>query len=228
MVPLVSDVLLTSATLLNDSAQASFTNAVLFPYLKIAWDELREILEEHNIEITNAVSDALSIVVGVVDIGGNTGPPLPQNLVEIQALHERTSGTSEDYILMVKRTTLPKVVTLTNQLVWWAYEGQKIKFVGANVDRQVKIDYISNGLPDLEAVSSPITLINAKTALEFRTAGLAAEFIGENPTRADSLNNNASGALERALNINIKSEQSIITRRRPFRANYIRRGFGGR
>jgi hypothetical protein len=71
-------------------------------------------------------------------------------------------------------------------------------------------------------------LVNAKTALSFRVAGLASEFIGENPTRAESLNSNASNALERALNINIKSEQSIVTRRRPFRSGYVRRGFGGR
>lgn len=220
-----ADVMDDAAACMNDVSQTFFTDTVLLPYLKIAWQELREVCEENNVEVTNNVSSAVTLQVGQIDIGGQTGPPLPQNIVNPQTLWERLSGTTSDYTQMNKLEVLPKTNLLTNELIYWIWEQQIIKFIGANAIREVKIDYVSNGFPDIESANSIIQLINAKTALAYRTAGLAARYIGENSTRADELDADAVIAMERALNITVKGRQSIATRRRPFRASYHNRGF---
>jgi hypothetical protein len=71
-------------------------------------------------------------------------------------------------------------------------------------------------------VNLPFT--NITTYLEFKTAALCAMFIAENPTRAMTLNSEASLSLDRALGIPVKGEQSIVVRRRPFRYSYKHRG----
>jgi hypothetical protein len=65
---------------------------------------------------------------------------------------------------------------------------------------------------------------NAISPLAFKTASLCARFIGENPTRADSLQIEANTAYEYFLAILIKENQVNSSRRRPFMASYKIRG----
>jgi hypothetical protein len=50
-------------------------------------------------------------------------------------------------------------------------------------------------------------------------------FIGENETRAGSLEMLATQALDRELGIPIKGRQAIVTRRQPFMGSYKGRGY---
>lgn len=221
---LASDVLNSVRALLNDTNTQQFTNTYLLPYLNMAISELNEIAEQNNVQVTNATSVPVTIAVGVDNIGGSGGPDLPPNLIEIQQLYERTSGTSEDYTEIVRKNFLPETEILTNWLGVWAYENQIIKFLGALSIREVKIHYISSRVNAVTDGTNPISLINSESFLNYRTAALAAEFTGENKTRADSLNSNAGLALDRFLGIDSKARQTIMTRRRPFMARYKSRG----
>ena len=88
----------------------------------------------------------------------------------------------------------------------------------------MKIDYIRNLFTDVEDEESVLGVINCDSFLHYRIAGLCAEFIGENKTRADDLNTQAMGALERVTGIEAKGKQQIGTRHRPFRATWKSRG----
>lgn len=216
-----SDIFIDSQALLNDLENKQlFTNAALLPYLNIAMRELSEIYEENGLPSTKVSSTEINVRAGVLNIGGLNGPALPDDLVEINQLWERTFGTSVDYVKMSKRDYLPATPVITSYLQYYTWQKQVINFIGANADIGVKIDYIANVFPKVTDENSIIPIINSQTCLGFRTAGLAAEFIGENESRAASLNSNASSAVERLIGMGNNANQAIITRRRPFRANW--------
>ena len=221
------DVYARARGLLNDLDGNLFSDASLKPYLQTALDELSEMYEDNGLPLTDkATPTSLIINAGVTDIGGPTGPPLPVDLVEITALYERTGGTSQDFNLMRRMDFLPEYTIPTAYNIYWTWQQQFIHFLGATNQLEVKIEYVANVFPKILDLNTVIPIINAMNTLSFRTAGLAAEFIGENKERADSLNGQAGGALDRLMNLSIRGQQAITTRRRPFRANYKMRRQG--
>ena len=115
--------------------------------------------------------------------------------------------------------------TTTSKFSFYVWENQIIKFLPSNQSNDIKIDYIKDIFTPLVDETSLINVINAATFLEYRTAGLCAEFIERNLASANSLNTYAIMALDRATGIGVKGKQTILTRRRPFRAAYKKRGF---
>jgi len=218
-----------SAAFNNDVARSVYTYEAQLPYLKAAMKELREIFELNNVPITNKTSAEIDVDAGdtVIAFDVAPAPELPDDLIEIQQLWERNAGASQPYIPMIKQEFLPHYMEgqETNQFIWWTWNNQQIELLPSNMDNQIKIDYVSNIflMPDDE--NSIIGVINAESWLSYRTAALCAEFIGENKTRADALNINAGLAIDRATGISTKGKQAIVTRRRPFRASYKRRGW---
>lgn len=213
-----------SSALLNDQALSVYTYAVQIPYLNTALDELQEIFEQDNAETTNTLASAITVAAGTSQIALAS---LPSDLVEIQKLYERLSGTSDVYSEMTRMDWLPQDVVPTNELQWWTYQNQNINFIsgGATSARQVLIEYIGSLFTMVTTSTATINLNNARSFLAFRTAGLCAEFIGENPERANALNIDALLALDRIRALNTKGRQSIQTRRRPFNAGWKQRGW---
>ena len=209
-----------SAVLLNDSAKTVFTYTAQLPYFNMAQGELAELMELNNVPATNKRSTSITVAPSVTIIDFTTTPALPSDLVEIQQISERQNGTTVDYIPMTRREFLPPFVNQLSSLLWWAWLDQQIQFIGATLEVQLMLDYIATKLPAATTTTSPITLINASSFLQYRTAGLCAEFIGENPERAASLNNFATMAADRFLGIDTKGRQAISTRRRPFMSGY--------
>lgn len=210
--------------LLNDQDNAVFTSTVQLEYFKLAYEEIRQACEDHNIPITNKTSDAITILQGVTDIGGPTGPPLPRDLVEVLECWEIPAETSNDYMLMRRLQFLPKTSVLTSYLEVYQWAEQYIHFLGANGNIQVKLDYIATGMPDVTDENSVIKLKNAINFLKYKTAALCSMFIEENETRASVLNDLSVQAYDTLMGILIKNSQGIQTRRRPFMANYKNRG----
>lgn len=212
---------------LNDQIGAVFNDEVLAPALKSAYQELRMECEDNNIPYTNLTSSAITVPQGSTDIGGDTGPALPIDLIEIIEMYERVSGSGSDYKLMWRRNFLPKTDVQTTYLGVFTWQKQVVNFIGATGDVEVKIDYVGESLSRLIDKNSEIAIYNSCAFLWYRTAALAAEFIGENVTRAQSLNADALRCLETMENIGIKSQQSMPVRRQPFMSSYRQRGWQG-
>lgn len=219
----ISEVYNGTRALLNDQDGAVFTNTVQFEYLKMAYEELRQELEENNIPVSNRSAE-FTITAGIVDIGGNTGPALPLDIIEPQELFERTSGTNDNYIPMTRSIYLPKTEVLTSYLRVWAYQNQIIKFLSSTSDIQVKMDYVGDPLANLVNENTQVRVRNTVNYLKYKNAALCSMFVGENETRAEVLNNQAIIARDALLNISVKSSQSMVTRRRPFGTNGINAG----
>jgi hypothetical protein len=222
-----SELLAVSAALLNDRAQEVFTNTVFLPYLNIARDELQEMFELNNIPVTTKSSAALTVPDGTSAIGFGTTPALPADLIEIQELWESQVG-QENWVPVTKKEYLTGQILGTVPISIfgvWAWQEQEIRLLPANQDNDLKIDYIKAIFSPLTlgGLGATITTLNINSFLEYRVAGLGAQFVNEDKTKADGLNGFALLALDRSLGISIKGKQAIITRRRPFRAAYKRR-----
>ena len=223
------------AVLMNDAAKTSYTYVAMLPYLNMAFTELQETFAQNNIPVTNETAPTTFVIpVGTVTvkpidgIGSGAAPNLPNDIYEIQGLYERLNGSNDPYTQIIKREFLPHSLETqpTEALQYWVWEGQQIRFLPANTVREVKMDYVKSLFPvGLANENTIIGLIAAESFLFYRTASLCAQFIGENETRAETLNGYAIISLDRTLAISTKGKQSIQTRRRPFRASYKRRSY---
>lgn len=217
-----------SASLLNDTARSVYHYTAQTPYLQIALQELQEYFELHDIAATQMVSAVINIPAGITQIiyNGVGVPSLPSDMVEPHQLWERLENT-DPFVPMTKRDYLPHQLegVPTGQFVYFVWNSQAIKFLASNRDNDIKIDYVKELFTPVVNETSPINVINAATFLEYRTAALCAEFIERNKPTADALNVFASFALDRTTGIGVKGKQTIMTRRRPFRAAYKKRGF---
>lgn len=213
----VGSVLDRAAFYLNDVNRDYFSNTVLMEPFIAAYDDLKEQLFEVNMAAVMKKSEALEITAEtVLDVGGPTGPALPRDFVAPIELWEKSQDTSNDYVEMKRLRVLPNTDVKTVSLVYWAYHNQYIHFLGATSNRTVKMYYISDTLEIPDDVAARINLFNAKSYLAYRTAALAADYLGENAERADKLNNEADKAMEVLLNTDTKNQQSMPVRRRPF------------
>jgi hypothetical protein len=223
-----STVLAKSSTLLNDTARTIYTYTAVLPYLQIAMQELQEHFELNSIPVTQLTSALINIPVGTTQIiyNGVGVPKLPDDMIEPNQLWERQTGI-DPYVPMSRRDYIPHQFegTTTSKFSFYVWENQIIKFLPSNQSNDIKIDYIKDIFTPLVDETSLINVINAATFLEYRTAGLCAEFIERNLASANSLNTYAIMALDRATGIGVKGKQTILTRRRPFRAAYKKRGF---
>jgi hypothetical protein len=218
------DVMNRAASLLNDTDKSTYTYVVQLPYLNTALDELAGQLEANNISYTNKETADLAVVAGVSELTSATTPAIPSDLVEIQSITERAKDSEDTHIPMVRCEFLPDRES-DRFLGHFAWQGQALKFIAPTEDREIRIEYIANPLSAATGESSTISLINAKNFLAFRTASLCAMYIGENPTRASALDNDAKAQLDYLIRISVKGNQSIPTRRRPFRALFKARGW---
>lgn len=226
-----SNVMDISASLLNDTARTNYTYAAQSPYLRIALQELRELFELNSIPVTQLTSAVIPMDAGDTEIVYNAAvgtPGLPNDFVEPQQLWERTRNINP-YTPMTRRDYLPHSLegVEISQFIYFVWQDQKIIVLPSVQNNDIKIDYIKQLFPDAGATvdeNTQINVVNAATFLEYRTAALCAEFIERNLTSANGLNSYAVLGLDRVSGISSKSKQTIMTRRRPFRSGYKRRG----
>lgn len=228
-----SNVMSMSASLLNDTARTNYTYAAQSPYLRIALQELRELFELNSIPVTQLSSPIIQINAGVTEIlynaaGTPSNPSLPNDFVEPQQLWERVRDT-DPFVPMTRKDYLPHGMgsIQRSQFAIFVWQDQKIIVLPSVQNNDIKLDYIKQLFPDAGATvdeNTIINVVNAATFLEYRTAALCAEFIERNLTSANGLNSYAVLGLDRVTGISTKSKQTIMTRRRPFRSGYKRRG----
>ncbi len=215
-----------AASLLNDTAKQVYPYTVQIPYLTMALQDLRKLLELNNSPVTDTDSAVIELSASDTSVGfGTVDPKLPDDLIEIQELWERPRGI-DPFIQMTRRNFIPLYLSgvPTSQYIIWSWQSNTIKLPQVNQANDLKINYIKNLFGMFEDENSIIGVINSDSYLQYRTAALCAEFVGENPGRATSLNLQAKEAFDTLIGIDNKGRQAISTRRRPFRASWKNRG----
>jgi len=216
-----------AAALMNDVNRRVYTYAVQVPYLNIALHELQELFALNSIPVTEKLNIPITVPAGlnIIDFG-TSNPKLPNDLVEPVEIWESTSGLNQ-WTKMSRVITMPPTngnpPILGNRLEIWNWENQRLYLSPANNIIDIKMEYIRSLFTNATDENSVLNILNSETFLEYRTAGLLARFVGENPTRATELDGLASLGLDRVSGISNKGKQSIVVRRRPFRQSYKRR-----
>ena len=218
-----------SAVLLNDPAKTDYTYVVLEPFLRIAYDELVDSQMDSQNQPLNQLSDPIIVPIGTNRVYSQHSlnePKYPHELAEIQEISERLAGSNDPYVPM-KRVEFPHPVPAQDRLGYWAWELESIQFnpAGATTPRQIIIKYIKGLVGNFQTTPNSIVGgTNSRAFLVYKTAALAAMFVGENKERAEVLESQAQRAMERHESISNKGRQQIMTRHRPFRANWKMRG----
>lgn len=203
---LASEVMDQSAVLLNDRSRTTWTYEVLLPYLQQAWDDLMLELENNHVKATKEVSSLINVAAGATTV------TLPNNLVSLVSVKERTQGSSEDFTDL-EETDWPLLNYSTGPtLGYYTINGEVLTVPAATTNREVKLRYYKT-LSVIESENSVITLINAKPYLTYKTAALAADFSGRAPEVAQSLEMRAERALHKAISVKVGSMQSKPIRR---------------
>ena len=215
------------ASLMNDTAQTKYTFAAILPYLNMALDDLQGEFQLNNVPVTEDTSAVIPVDAGETVIVFNAGvglPELPDDLIEIQQVWERQRDT-DPWVPMTRKDFLPHYLegTPISQFLIWTWIDQEIRLPESDADNDIKIDYIKDIFANITINTQEISVLNSKAYLYYKTAALCSRFIGENPTRADSLDELAKDELDIALGISAKGAQNIKTRRKPFRTAYRNR-----
>ena len=242
------------ANLLNDPNKTDYTYNVQIPYLNMAIEEFSDMMAEANAPLTNMSSYHFTLTPIIIKAGQNYivypeyeqppfpssyWPRLPPDVIEIQEVEERpyTGWTvppsnpvlqAESAVLgtyrKLPRKEYTEVLPVTNSLQYWVWQNSIVRTNPANIDMEVVIKYIYQGIPYITGPNDAINMVGSRTYLAYKTAALCALFIGENESRAAILDNQAEQAVERAVAIGNKGKQQIMTRHRPFRAAWKSRG----
>ncbi len=220
----VSDVYTQARTYLNDAGGSLFSDAVLLPFIKAAFEELQTI---NNLLGAASIIDMaqLTIGVGVARLAyTGTTPVLPAALREPIFMEERASGSSLAFTPMVPRRWEPDQPVAGDSLQYWAWRENEIKFVppGANNIRQVQLWFVQ-ALTAPASGATPIEISNAQNFLAAKTAALCAALSNENYDRGMVLDDLAKNAMEILVGTETKRQQATPVRRRSYRRG--RRGY---
>lgn len=211
----VADINDQAAALLNDAAQAKYSDAVLLPFDKKAFSELQH---EMFISKLPTVKEVAAILVNVpaatTVLNGVAG--FPTNFYLPVALSERAGGsaTGTEFDPMDELEWDPDI-DLDTAFRYWVWREEELKVPGATSIRDVRLTYMKF-LAQITAAGDTIPVAMADTFLAARVASLAARYIDQNDSRADTLALDAANSLEKLKTEWAHRKQSKPMRRRGF------------
>jgi hypothetical protein len=215
--PLASAILDESRNVyLNDPLAKLYTNVTLLPILRKAYRDMQQEMVDNGISVSREASAALTLVANTLSISSASSPALPTDLLWPIELHEKFSDEADTaYVPMIERAWEPDA-TQSQRLVYWTWREEEIKLVGATGTVLVRIRYFKS-LSSITDANTNIPILDSQSFLAARTAALAAFTIGNSPTKASALSDEANSLLETFLSTAVKSRQDMPIRRPGFR-----------
>lgn len=216
------DALNLARALLNDTAGAVFTDALLMPLLNSAYRGLQRELAENGVSVLIEQQDLdleLDPESGVTntEISDASTPQLPADCLMPHMLWERaTTNTTDVFVPMEKFTAGGSMLNLppSGYLRLWEWREDKITLIGATQAITVRMRY-EKILPAVTLGTDPIQIRAAIDPLAFATAALAARSRGARALAQDLLAT-AQMATENLIERYVKPEQTKGRRRRPY------------
>lgn len=208
---LATDIMISSAALLNDTERNLYTDTVQLPYLKMANESIEQVLQSYGIDIQRKNSVAIPVPANTLTI------PLPADFLMPVALWERSEGSvSEiDWVPMIEKDNLVGYIQ-TTMLGVWSFNNNLINTTGSTQNREVLLEY-ERSLAAITSIASPIDNDKLKRYLSRKTAELCARYIGRNSVDADELLTREVGPAESDLIvIFVKDMQGVRKRRGSF------------
>ena len=216
------DALNLARALVNDSAGAVFTDALLMPFLNSAYRGLQRELAENGVSVLAEQQDIdleADPTSGITqtEISDVSSPQLPTDCLAPHMLWERAmANTTDVFMPMEKFTSGGGMLNLqpSKYLRLWEWREDKINLIGATQAITVRVRY-EKVLPSLTLGTDPVQIRSATDPLAFATAALAARSRGAR-TLAQDLLGTAQLATENLIERYVRPEQTKGRRRRPY------------
>ena len=207
---LASEVMDEAAALMNDAGKLTWGYIQLLPYLQRAYRTLELNLFLNGVRSLKEVSLVTHVPQFTTEI------VLPPDFVQPIAIGERAAGSSDGYN-MVTESEWDQDLKVDSIYYWvWREEGLKVN--APNLDREILIRY-RKGLTQILGENSNISILLSKPYLSAKTAANASAFGASNMERAGVLNTEANDCLTMLINSEIRNQQGLRFRRRPYGHN---------
>jgi hypothetical protein len=216
------DALSLARALLNDTAGAVFTDALLMPLLNSAYRGLQRELAENGVSVLieqqdlDLEPDPASGITST-EISDASSPQLPSDCLMPHMLWERaTPNTTDVFVPMEKFTSGGSMLNLqpSSYLRLWEWREDKINLIGATQAITVRMRY-EKVLPEVTLGTDPIQIRASIDPLAFASAALAARSRGARALAQDLLAT-AQMATENLIERYVRPEQTKGRRRRPY------------
>lgn len=209
---LASDVMTQAAGMLNDTALSLYTQAVQLPYLIKANEELEQHFAIYGVQVERKKGAVITVLANALVLA------LPADFFLPIRLFERGVGeNNQSWVPMTERTWEPETAVPTTNLVYWAFRGNAINFIGATADREVLMEY-ERMLAVITSAASPEDYSFSKNWLASRTAELCARYIGQNAIMANTIrDNDVAMNFDSLVRMLILNQQNLRQRRPRFR-----------
>lgn len=195
---------------LNDIAKSLYTDAVLLPSFRIAYQEMEDEFELNGVPRL-AVVDTDQTITAVSGLEYT----LPSDFLFPITLFEKGVGEDNDHFVQMNEVRWLPNRTQDTILVDWQWANNKINFVGASINRVVRLRY-KKTLGTISLGSDSIQVPNSWNFLAARTAELAARFLGKDRERADYAKIQGDKYFETMLSSHVNRMQSVPVRQRSF------------
>jgi len=207
--------------LLGDLDEALWGLAQTRPFINSALREFHQNLRDLGVKQINYRTTYASLPANTTSIAVGSGGAndLPATLIEPLTMWEADVGTSglQNFTRMWGPGRLPNR-QVTGMLGFWDWRGGAIALLGANVARQLMLDY-QGALTDLLNLSDSVQTPDAIEPVAYLTAAKIANAQGNTPW-ANSFMQQGMMGIERIANADIRTQQSAPVRRQPRLGGY--------
>jgi hypothetical protein len=204
---LASEVMDEAAALMNDSQKFTWGYPELMPYLKRAY----RTMELHF--FLNGVRE-LKEVSAVIPVLANAKLIIPPtDFVQPIAIAERQAGSSDSFVGMSEMEWGGDLQS--DSIQYWVFREGELNINSPRINREVQLRYRKSFM-ELTSENSTIPVILSKPYLSAKTAANASAFGAANAERASILNAEATDCLAMLINSEIRNQQGIKFRRRPY------------
>ncbi len=211
------ETLQSAATHLNDYGQTFWTKELMANFAAEAHRELQAKLYLGGLPVIKKTSAIIQVVAPASPTSGQkvavTMATLT-DLIEPVTLWERSSGSSDNFQQCQQKSWEPEISPMSS-IVYWDYSGELIYVLAPTTNREVKVRYNAS-IPIPVADDDLLGFTFAELYIAPRTAALAARSIGSRTAYID-LTQLANERLETVIAANIKGQQALPVRRKPYR-----------
>ena len=183
----VESILQTSQALLNDEFGVTFSTQSMLSFFRRAYRKLNLKLYEDNSNLFRATSLLITVPISAdmhrllsTDVDN-----YPERIQEpIRVVEKGVNDSNEDWTEMRKYDYLP-FENVKSSLGSWEWSQTKLRLPGCSDSRHLMVNFIQSP-PEISDAGDSINVEQGDLFLEAYTAGLVANFSGENPKKRGS------------------------------------------
>lgn len=208
---LASEVMDEAAALMNDAQKFTWGYTQLLPYLRRAYGTLELHLFLNGVRSLKEMSTVLQ-----VSALSPTITLLPTDFVQAISMEERASGSTDSFFPVTESDWEQDLKS--DSIVFWNWREEALKINPPNTNREIKLKY-RKGLTPIIGENTNITILLSKSYLSAKCAANASAFGASNNERAAILNSEANTELAMLINAEIRNQQGVSYKRRPYGAS---------